>query len=280
MKNNIKHILSIIVILLTLLSCEKDEEALKIEEVKNLYTLPTGDEAFEKYQRDIYEKYSTYVLTDFEKKDYQWNLDQAYTFLRIEKQEDTTKLNMLPDLLNKVFFDLYSDDFLKAHSPYKIIIGTDIVDTDWWFLNVYGARNYMALGNFNKDNYTTDNIKRMAANFNSEFWGKHLHKYKRIAMPNQYYKISDIYYEKSPGVVDPSGNTKPQDVGFFCENDNYLYPTKDEDIGYMIREHINKTAEEIDGEIADYPKLKQKVEIFRKYVKDKYGVDITKLTIK
>ena len=284
------NILGLTLLIITLLSsCYKDEDV-KGELYPSRYSLPTGNSDYEKYVRDFYEKYNTYILNVYKPEDYKWNLSTIQD-IRLVKQEKLDTLNEGVKYMNKVWLKFYSDDFKKKFLPHKILVA----DSTIYNSIVNGAEdrfaiagiNQMAIGKFRFgiDKIKADSLNRIKAEINAVFWGNYLYNYEYINIPSSFFKISgeDNYNTNLRNNPENDGKTADEiDVktyGFWTKepasSKNYVMsPDEKADIYRFIYAITNNTKEEIEVLMDGYPKLKDKYNILVNHLKDELGVDI------
>jgi len=131
---NYKYILSFMALSAMLIfnSCKKEEHALTPSDIVDGYVLPQGSNAFDNTIVDYYNKYNTYLLYKFDRKDIYWT-PTAYTIPtasatgywtsghEVAMAEEAYIPKQLA-LIKSSLFDLYPEKFLKKFLPVKILL--------------------------------------------------------------------------------------------------------------------------------------------------------------
>lgn len=108
------------------------------------YKLPQGNNDYDQTIVDFYNKYGTYILYQFNDKDAYWTPSgwkngaegamsaggkQGY----LVKASESANIKQQLSLLKEVWFDSYTDKFLKAYLPAKILLCSEIdsIVYDW-----------------------------------------------------------------------------------------------------------------------------------------------------
>lgn len=160
---NYKYTLSLLTLcaLLTLNSCKKEEGALTPSGNIDSYVLPQGNNAFDNTIVGYYQKYNSYLLYKFNRKDIYWRPD-GYTIPN-ERADSTghevemAEVAYIPaqlELIKTSLFDLYSDKFLKKFLPAKIFLCSkvDSVSSAFDFVTFKYHKSAVSVGAYSYDN--------------------------------------------------------------------------------------------------------------------------------
>ncbi len=144
-------------------SCVKEEGELSPSGIESGYSVPQGTNDFDDDIVDFYTNYGSYLLYDFTEKDAYWTPSAWKNGMETTEDEtgsagfviempDVNYIGEQLDLLNKVWFNYYSDEFLKAFLPIKILLCSEVgyVNYSWdadWNL-VYVASPIVAYYNY------------------------------------------------------------------------------------------------------------------------------------
>lgn len=197
------------------------------------------------------------------------------------------------NVLEKVFINLYDDNFKQRYFPFKIFLANSLncsinsrAKKD--LISHYG-QSFIAMGRVRKgiENLSGDELNKIKAAINTAFWGGYLninHKYK---IPERFYEISKKYYKINlRGLEENKGKTN-KEISYhtygFWEADkkglgdwgNYKYtPDESQDIEDTIKAIFSTPKDEFINTINEYPLLKQKYNILAEYFKREMNIDI------
>lgn len=113
-------------------SCKKSEGTLTPSNIDVTYHLPQGNNSFDQTIVDYYNKFGSYILYKFTERDAYWtptgwrkpvgNSAGNWTVGGEVQEADQTAITAQLDLLDKNFFSLYPQNFLKQFLPAKILL--------------------------------------------------------------------------------------------------------------------------------------------------------------
>ncbi|MCT4586488.1 MAG: putative zinc-binding metallopeptidase [Carboxylicivirga sp.] len=279
-----KQFIFIVLSITLLLGCNEDED-LNIFEVSNPYELPTGDSEFEQYQRDVFNKYNSYLLASYEDKECMWNVDLIQG-IRVVQQPDANVWNKMPEVIEKLFYSSYSSEFLKKYSPFKFLLA-DTVHTnsikDW---PVWSGRDYILLSKVNDElfDYSDEEELQLKAKLHGCFWGLYRHKYERFVMTKGWYEVGGDNYNKKIAMLRTSKeeedkvNPDPKKFGFWAtvsDGNNDFTPDENEDVAQYVENIVLLSDEELVEAIDGWPLMKQKVNIIKQFFVDEYNIDLS-----
>lgn len=123
-------------LIISMASCGYSEDSLEPSGDALTYKLPQGNNDYDQTIVDFYNKYGTYILYDFSDKDAYWTpsgwkngvlgtTSTGKTGFIVTKAEPSYISQQLA-LLKKVWFDSYSEKFLKAMLPVKILLCSEV----------------------------------------------------------------------------------------------------------------------------------------------------------
>lgn len=154
--------------LLSLNACKKSKEVLTPSGATDTYSVPQGSNPFDQTIVDYYQKYGTYLLYQFTEKDAYWTPTAwkkpiqlpsgAYQSGAEVAASDPTYIPAQLTLIQNKWFGFYSDKFLKAFLPVKILLCSkvdSISSTAVFPTPVTYVKNVKKIGAF----YNYDNIQ-------------------------------------------------------------------------------------------------------------------------
>lgn len=135
-----KSLLYICIVCLTILltaSCDNGDSTLEPSGIKDTFTLPQGDHDFDTTIVNFYKQYGTYILYKFTDKDAYWTpsgwkngvvgIDSVGgTDGYIVKPADERYIGKQLELLKELWISSYSEKFLKAFLPVKILLCSEV----------------------------------------------------------------------------------------------------------------------------------------------------------
>lgn len=133
--------LYIICVFILLVSSCKKEEKLQPSEESQGYILPQGNNEFDKTITNYFDKYGSYILYKFSDRDAYWTpsgwkntryneATKAWTTGFLVKPAEEQYIPAQLSLIQTCWFGYYSDAFLKAFLPAKILLCA-AVDSSW-----------------------------------------------------------------------------------------------------------------------------------------------------
>ncbi|MCT4644697.1 MAG: hypothetical protein N4A74_06895 [Carboxylicivirga sp.] len=279
-----KQFIFIVLSITLLLACNEDED-LNIFEIDNPYELPTGDSEFEQYQREVFNKYNSYLLASYEHKEYLWNVDRTQS-IRVVQQPDADVWNKTPELLDDLFYSRYTAEFMQKYSPFKFLLADTVNTNTTKDEPVWSGRDYILLSKVNNDLFDYSEIEKeqLKAKLHGCFWGNYRHKYERFYMSTGWYELAaDNYYKslkdlRTKKEDEDKVNPDPKKFGFWASVDNGgndMTPSKDTDIAQYVENIILLSDEELAEAIDGWPLMKQKVNIIKQFFVDEYNIDLS-----
>lgn len=131
------------IMLFSMSSCGYSEDELEPSGDALSYKLPQGNNDYDQMIVDIYNKYGTCLLYKFEDKDAYWTpsgwkngiegtMDKGKSGYKVAPS-DAAYVKQQITLLKEVWFDSYSEKFLKAFLPSKILLCSEVdsINYDW-----------------------------------------------------------------------------------------------------------------------------------------------------
>jgi len=294
MKKDILIVASIF--LLTFTSCySKDDVSAELG--KNDIALQDSKDSLDHYIYNFYEDYGTYIYYKYDSLDYRWDFSTMRDNITMVEQDDKVILMKGVKLLEKVFSNLYDDQFKKKYFPYKILLAKKIYDKGSWkstVLNSDYSTSFIALGNIdeNIDNMSDAAIQDIKNSINFSFWLGYMITNEKLQIPEEFYNISHDYYKQnlrllvSTSDIDPDpALVDPRRFGFvygysgsyravYKSGKYYWAPDEETDVEDFFDLIFNNSKSEIDEIMKDSPKLQDKYNILISYVKEKLNFDL------
>ncbi len=125
-------------------SCVKEEGELTPSGIESGYSVPQGTNDFDDEIVDFYNNYGSYLLYDFTEKDAYWTPSSWQNGVETTDEEtgsagfvvempDVDYVGEQLELLNEVWFQYYSEEFLKEFLPIKILLCSEVgyVNYSW-----------------------------------------------------------------------------------------------------------------------------------------------------
>lgn len=279
----------IIIVALGLFACAEDKSIGEIPELTAEYSLPQGHSSADDRIVEIFEKWGTYVLYDYETSDLEWlQVDVNNTWNSYgHSLPDTSYVDEMMDLLDKMWFRFYPDEFHQTFMPYKVFLAStleyfDSYNNDTIAYNVRVVRNQMVVSNCNeKLTEMTETDKRdFKQDLQDALWGVWL---SRFEIPEEFYDVSSYATVAS---ANPDNWNYARTLGFIADEDGAEWSTLDPWPSTTLSENLdlnaylsalrNRTEEEW-AEDLTYPLVKQKYDILRNYFLENYHFDIQEI---
>lgn len=183
----LKYILAITVgVVLLLIACQKKEAPLTPSDINEFgYHIPQGNNSYDQRIVDYYNRYGSYLLYDFTKKDAYWSITKWDSSMRIAPA-DPDYVDKQLDLLDSTFFRYYADSTLRKYLPVKFLLcssvrlGTVVTEVDAYnttapnstaayvyqtFVANWGSSRILKI----KNGTTVDSVARFRGNINYSF---------------------------------------------------------------------------------------------------------------
>jgi len=291
-----KDILIVASLLLAFTSCY-NEDNLNVKLGTNDVTLQDSKDSLDHYIYNFYKDYGTYIYYKYDTLDYRWNFSTMRNTITMTQQDDKVILMKGVKLLEKVFFNLYDDQFKKTYFPFKILLAKKIYNIGSWKSSVLKSdysTSFIALGNIdeNIDNMLYADIQDIKNSINFSFWLGYMISNEKLQIPEEFYNVSHDYYKQnlrllvSTSDIDPDpALVDPHKFGFlygysgsyrsvYKSGKYYWAPFEEIDLEDFFELIFNNTKSEIDEIMKDSPKLQDKYNILISYVKEKLNFDL------
>lgn len=301
----IKSTIFVCMALLTIWSCgDIDDITGDAIEIGTDYILPQSGASATANGRitDIYNKYGSYVLYDFDQKDALW---QQYTgtasvnYFTTVTKGDFENVEKMLNFLDETWLGQMNDDFLRNGGiPYRVFLADSIYETRFgrkYTSNMKVLGNAIILSGMNKiPTMSESNKNKYRKELLSTLWSY----YKTqgiLKIPDEFYSVSD--YVTLPEMTYESG-------WYYFEEDQYdefysrgftpLYQSylRDWPEGSDLKKKwASARSQDLDAynslifylsdedmeEFLAYPLIQKKWRILLQYYKDKYGINLRKV---
>ncbi|WP_018339144.1 hypothetical protein [Butyricimonas synergistica] len=286
----------IVLCLLGCVACTDEDKVNNVGTLSQDYVLPQGKSPADSRIVEYYNSYKSYILYEYTQPDFLYGLSQTNNSYIYEKV-DPQCMDVVLDLLEDIWFDLYPTEFHVKYMPYKIMVAKSISTT-------YSTCDFATMGNNGQSLYL-NNCSEELKNLSAE--EKRIYKnnlqlclwnYWRTAgtleFPEEFYKVSD--YTRAAKDYDPENPDDPDFAlarGFmpqwYAYQNRYSfswclyvhYQTKLVDSGNDLQNFmyamLTRTAEEWGDYLTKYPLIKRKYDILRNWFLTKYKVDLKKI---
>lgn len=261
------------------MACAEDKEIGEIAPLSPDYTLPQGKSPADDRIVELHSQYGTYILYEYSQLDFVYGFSTSYSYLYT--LPDPQYVGDMLDLLEKIWFQYYPQEFHKKYMPYKILLADSLIlqqsgQLKLKYLNT--GENVMAIG------YCSDTLRKMSAATKLAFKNE-LHKqlwniwtYSSMEFPDEFFKVSDY---SSPASKDNTSENYARARGFIknlstvfnseWSTASYLTDLKDylkTDLYTFMLAMTTRTSEAWATDIA-YPLVKKKYDILQEYFLEK-----------
>lgn len=284
-KNDMKEIKIYLILLSTLLlsACAEDKKIGEIEPLAPDYVLPQGKSPADERVVALFDKYGTYFLYEYTVADFNWRqggggLNYEYTV------PDPRYVGNILDLLEKIWFEFYPEEFHKKYMPRKVFLTGTLENNGRWIYSRVD-QNQIALG------YCSEVLTEMSGDFKLEYKIELQRVLLKdwinrgiITIPDEFYGVSDYSYEadvydpESPDYARTRGFVAKKDGSEWCDRVNWQTNMLDrsDDLSTFIDSMVGRSSEEWTSDF-EYPLVKQKYDILREYILKSYKVDLREI---
>lgn len=270
--------------LLFLGACAEDKEIGEIQITDPDYVLPQGgNAAADEVILKLYEKYNTYFLYKYTKKDIEWTQTALLTYYDYEPIDPNDVVNLL-NLLEITWFDLYDTEVLKKMMPYRVFLTGMLKEDigswleDWVDIPARYLENQIAINRVEKD--VADMSAAEKREFKSYLQATFLEycvAYGLITVPDEFYAESD-YTEQWANSKEEAREwgfvyNPKTDSEWSC--DTYQITSAD-DVNAYLASLVYRTTGEW-AEDLEYPLIRKKYQVLVNCLKEQYGIDVCKI---
>ncbi|MCT4615274.1 MAG: hypothetical protein N4A49_10420 [Marinifilaceae bacterium] len=288
----IKYI-QLLLIVIFFASCY-NEENISHEEVQQPYEMKDSDDPLDHEIFQIYEKYRTIVLYDFDKKEYEWKMVKSPSELPSNKvfvlQEDKKIVKAAVDFLKTEFFDIYGDVLDKKHLPFKLLLFSEIYETveEWGIVTrtdfpTHSGMNFMGISGFDANflTKTAEEKNEIKKKLHADFWGEYLYKNDRVGVDEEFFTFSEEQYNMRVDDDPVKRQEQLYERGFFDAQlyisygfPEYYGPTPEGDLGSFFGNIVTTPYTSLQPILEKYPLMKKKYDLLTANVKKKYNIDL------
>jgi len=273
----IKYLILIALLSISVLGCKKTEEALEPSAIDVQYKLPQGNHDYDPVLVALNQKYGTFFLYKWSAVDFASNpvyiaggFNETYT----ADVADEAYVGKVLAFVQKNWLNHYSDAFLKANLPFKVLLGQNLrmkasATTKYPILSNY---NQITLSNFSADfDAMTDAQKKTYVNnIHTEFFNFIFNRGK-LDIPTEFGLVTNYTTAASA--------TTYYSLGYV----SYVVALQADKLNKDFLSYIalitSKTKAELDATILKSTTdtgglIKKKYDIIINYYKTKYNIDL------
>ncbi|MDR1414522.1 MAG: hypothetical protein LBI96_01820 [Odoribacteraceae bacterium] len=269
----------IIAITLATFACTRDAELGEISTSFPGYELPQGRSDADDRIVELYEKYGSYFLYDYTRRDLIWTfVTNSVAALYYCSPPDVERVGLFLDFIDDVWLDFYPDDFLREYLPYKIFLADTVKYIGNYATTYYYSRiaaNQIALA------FCSDTLLHLTPAtkldyktwLNQQLWTE---MYVNILeMPAEYFAITD-YTKVTNNTTESPDYYRTR--GFFQNISTMYLMTHQNDLYNFFYYVMEASYATLEPTLVAYPLLKRKYDIMRAHLIERYGVDIRQIT--
>lgn len=271
------QIYSWILFICCFVACSGNDNIGTVETWEDEYVFPQGKSDADERLLGYYNLYGTYILYDYTYLDFRYEFP-GYSSYRFVLPDPSNVGDML-DLLDDIWFDFYPVEFHKEYMPLKIILA-DAVESE---SAVDGSiTSYFVLSGVSAIifGHCSDTLQKITPavklGFKNELqthlWTNWMDE---IEVPDEFYEVSDY---SSVADADPASDNYARKRGFVSNYDlayewSIYSVSESEDLRtYLV--HMAICSSEDWASDLEYPLVRQKYDILRNWLKEKYGFDL------
>lgn len=238
----------------------------------------TSTDPVKKFEADYFYKYDKVFITDVDTADYLFNFKyKNRIFIRQPEQSEVHLLYGI-NLMKNLFADAYAPEFIKAHFPFSLILGDDILDNTGFSTkqaDMYVANGFIALniGEMTQ-NLSPEEQKQLSAKLHTALLVDICWKSTSALNPDLFFKHTESTYGKkqsselSQDELYEAGYINPDPTTIYFT----IFPTMNSDISDWINFILLTPQDELDEIIHAHDLMKAKYQSLDKALKD-IGID-------
>nr|WP_199157467.1 putative zinc-binding metallopeptidase [Pedobacter sp. ASV2] len=270
---------SAFLIALTILGtgCKKKEEALTPTELTVQYQLPQGNHDYDPTIVSLNKRYGSFFLYKFNALDFSYTpvyIAGGFTDTYVVDQADEAYVGKVLTFIQKNWLNYYSDAFLKANLPFKVLMGQNLRTkfTTPTYYTTLSNYNQMTISNVSAafDAMTDAQKKTYVNNLHAEFFNFILNRGK-LDIPADFTTITNYAL--------PGSATTYYAQGYVSLNVSFGDNKLNKDFVSYIALITSKTKAELDATVLKSTTdtaglIKKKYDIIINYYKTKYNIDL------
>lgn len=280
-----KYILLFILPLL-LGSCNNEDDIIaeRGEEIYSIIDDPS--DPVKHYIYEFYKNTGTYILTEYDESNYNWDFNSKNKF-EVQKLESDLTVEQL-NYLKRVFLELYPEWFIKKYFPVDIYLAKSAKyfnEATWRKEDAagLGGNRFMLIGLLNDDlpEMSEEQFMVNKGALNMVFWESQIINKFKLEIPREFYAVSNDYYVKTIKSLQEGEDEKvDKDFGFVYTDNSYFYPqTPDRrtDVSKFFEFMFANSKIAINEVCAEYPLVKEKYNILLRAIRDQLNLNIEDL---
>lgn len=187
----IKHVLTILLLGVSMAGCNQDEAAIvPSESLEVKYNVPQGEHEFDKKITEFYNKYGTMILYKYDPVDVIWNVNSVISSASspnkvVLPQEEDLELGV--KTLFEIWLDLYPEDLLKKTLPRYIFMADSVFNYGTSLTYATTTKTNITVGYLNKEltQMTASKMKTFKANVNLMYF-TYMFNGQKISIPEAF----------------------------------------------------------------------------------------------
>jgi hypothetical protein len=260
-------------------ACAREEGLGEILPPEPGYILPQGKSPADDRVVALYEKYGSYFLYEYSRRDLIWTFVANSTVAPYHcSPADPARVGLFLDFIEDVWLDFYPDDFLREFLPYKVFLADtvkQVLTTATYYRFSRVASNQIALA------FCSDTLLHLAPGtklayktwLQRQLWADVY--VDLLEFPEEYHVLTD--YSKVTNST-PGSPDYFLERGFFQNISSMTSMTRRWDRYYFFWNVMSGDHASIQERLDAYPLLKRKYTIMREFLLQRYGVDIRAIT--
>lgn len=270
-------------LIILLAGCNNSDNELSMP-IVDKYKLDKGTEG--SFQREVYNYYSKFgvvVIANATIADYKYNFDNVNPITIKNSSGNEADLKNALKVFREIFTDCYSESFVRAYTPFKIILCDEIIGAeDNKQLDYYVANGFIALAGVSGKlkELSAEHKKELKNKLNVDFWSKYLFSYsEKLKVGAAFYNVSKKKYGESGEFTEEdaykAGFTDSHNVdlggGFIYV---YRFLNEREDVAAFIRFIFSNKEADLAEKFEKYPLIKKKYGILKNNIEKEFKVNV------
>ena len=268
-----KQYLLLICGLFVCFSCSKEAKiTVELESYTRAYDVNSSDPVW-KYVSQYFEDNDKTYITDADSSDYRYNFQNKNEIIIYPPVQEQDYILKSIELSEKIFMNLYSDNFKKNYFPYSLIIADSIINTESSRpdpLEPKGSRSFFAFTTNKKvQDMLGVELKSYVTTVNLAFFSEYILPNSRLDLPFAYYEQCELLFGTKADVDGIQEQSYGHERGFIKissrDYDGTNFPSKNDDFKNMITYMIENDDKTINDFMSAYPILKDRYEILKNF---------------
>ena len=276
----IRNIVGIVALALSIVACSGNKDVDDVKPWTEEYELPQGKSDVDDRIVEYYNRFGTYILYEYTSLDFRYEFENSYVY----ELPDPAHVGGTLDMLEDIWFDFYPDSFHKKYMPLKIMLADHITPAgypDILYSSILRTSNSVGIGFCSEALQEIDGATKLEYKntLQQQLWSVWVNFQD---VPGDFFDVSDYSrvadadassdnYARERGFIARYSSGTPSEWSTTLSASGEL--DKQVDLSTFIEGMIARTSADWAADL-EYPLVKQKYDILRAWIQEKYGVDL------